>query len=192
MEQLNGRLAAIAANVRALRVAHGLSLAQLAERCGVARTTLQKIERQQTNPTLETLVSLAMAFSVSLEHLIESAEGPSVELVRPHAGIDVSDSNARAWTLKSIVVGNTLVEVQEVHFRAGCAQTSMSHGTGAREHVFVRDGRIALGPVGNLVDASEGDYVTYLADRPHQWSVPADREASLWVIHTFPRALGGN
>ena len=63
-------LSALAANVKRLRESHGLSLAQLADRTGVAKATLFKIESQRTNPTLSTLTSLSTAFSVPVAQLI--------------------------------------------------------------------------------------------------------------------------
>ncbi len=50
--------------VRALRRGAGLSQETLAERCGIFRTYLSRIESGEANPTLVVLVSLATALNV--------------------------------------------------------------------------------------------------------------------------------
>ena len=70
MRSVNAYLQALAANVRALRESHGLSLSQLSERSGVGKATLFKIEQAQTNPTLETMTLIAETFDVQVAELI--------------------------------------------------------------------------------------------------------------------------
>lgn len=50
--------------VKALRVANGLTQEVLAERCGIFRTYLSRIESGSANPTLVVLVALAGALEV--------------------------------------------------------------------------------------------------------------------------------
>ena len=57
---------AVAANVRALRNARGLSLGELADASGTGKATLSRIEAGQANPTVETLFALADALGVPL------------------------------------------------------------------------------------------------------------------------------
>ncbi|HLW94726.1 MAG TPA: XRE family transcriptional regulator [Solirubrobacteraceae bacterium] len=183
------RAAALARNVRRLRDSHGLSLAQLAERCAIAKTTLFKIESGRANPTLDTLLALADYFSVAIGDLLGAEEISPIDIVRAHSeGIDISGTAVSAALIRSMVVGSTLVEVVDVAIHPGLWETSVSHGGGAREHVLVRRGRAIVGPVGFEVELDTGDYATYLSDRPHRWGNPGRQDALLWVIHTFPRS----
>lgn len=88
LETVQDRFAALAVNVRRLRESRGLSLAQLAARTGMTKTTLFRIESQQTNPTLETLLTLAEAFSVSVSDLIALPDAPATEIVRADGGVE--------------------------------------------------------------------------------------------------------
>jgi transcriptional regulator with XRE-family HTH domain len=178
---------ALAINVRRMRDARALSLGQLAERSGVAKATLFKIERQRTNPTLETLAALAEAFSVDVGELIATDIGPQVEVVRAGEGFDISDDGSVGRVLKSQLAGSTLVEIHDTTFKAGHSEISISHGAGAREHVLVRKGRLQAGPVGSQVELGAGDYATYPADCPHRWTVLGKTDARVWIVHTFPR-----
>lgn len=66
--------AQIAARIRLERDARGWSLAELAERAGVSKATISKIERGETSPTAVVLVRLAGAFDLTLAGLLLRAE----------------------------------------------------------------------------------------------------------------------
>ena len=179
--------AVLAVNVRRLREAAGISLAQLADRSGVAKATLFKVERQHTNPTLDTIVAIAEALGVEPTSLLQSVQLEDLEIVRGGEGLDISDSASRGQVLKSVLVGSVLVEVHHQLFAPQMVELSASHGRGVREHVFVRSGSIEVGPleVSGVLRAS--DYATYPADRPHRWATVGDEPADVWIVHTFAR-----
>jgi transcriptional regulator with XRE-family HTH domain len=60
--------------IRSERMRHQWSLAELAERSGVSRAMLSKIERDEASPTAELLVRIASAFDMTLSSLIALAE----------------------------------------------------------------------------------------------------------------------
>jgi transcriptional regulator with XRE-family HTH domain len=66
--------ARIARRLRLERDARGWSLADLAERSGIAKATISKIERREMSPTAVTLVRLAGAFDLTLAGLLLRAE----------------------------------------------------------------------------------------------------------------------
>ncbi|MFT3974037.1 MAG: XRE family transcriptional regulator [Amaricoccus sp.] len=68
----------IAATLRAARTAAGLSLTELAHRCGLAISTLSKIENGQMSPTYDTMVSLADGLAMDLADLVSGGRGLSV------------------------------------------------------------------------------------------------------------------
>ena len=65
----------IAARLRLERDSRGWSLADLAERSGVSRAMISKIEREEVSPTAVILVRLAGAFDLTLAGLLLRAEG---------------------------------------------------------------------------------------------------------------------
>ena len=76
-----------------LRKGYGLSLADLSQHSGVAKSIISQIERNETNPTLTTIWRLAHALDVSIESMLRGAEeGPFIEhLNRGATPILVSD-----------------------------------------------------------------------------------------------------
>jgi transcriptional regulator with XRE-family HTH domain len=66
--------ARIAVRIRAEREARGWSLDQLAERSGVSRAMISKVERQESSPTAVLLGRLSAAFGLTLSQLLVRAE----------------------------------------------------------------------------------------------------------------------
>lgn len=64
------------------REARGWSLAELAERSGVSKAAISKIERAEVSPTAVILVRLATAFELTLAGLLLRAEGDAGRLAR--------------------------------------------------------------------------------------------------------------
>ena len=60
----------LAENVKALRIARGLSQTELAESIGVSYPRISDIERAVGNPTLQTIEKLAGFFGISSADLL--------------------------------------------------------------------------------------------------------------------------
>lgn len=72
----------IARRVRLERDARGWSQADLAERSGVSKAAISKIERGEMSPTAVILVRLASAFDLTLAGLLLRAEGEGARVSR--------------------------------------------------------------------------------------------------------------
>jgi transcriptional regulator with XRE-family HTH domain len=62
--------------IRDLRQKHGLTIADVAERAGISRGMLSKIENSQTATSLDTLSKLAQALGISLSTLFKGFNVP--------------------------------------------------------------------------------------------------------------------
>lgn len=62
--------AALAENLRAFRKAQSISQEELADRCGLHRTYIGSVEREERNVSLSTLEVLANALGVSVPELL--------------------------------------------------------------------------------------------------------------------------
>src|SRR4051812_49669142 len=72
----------LAHRLRLERDGRGWSLADLAERSGVSKATISKIERAEVSPAAVVLVRLAAAFDLTLAGLMLRAEGQGERLAR--------------------------------------------------------------------------------------------------------------
>jgi transcriptional regulator with XRE-family HTH domain len=75
----------LAERLRSLRVEKGLSLQELAERSGISRATLSRIENGEVSPTAETLGALAAAYAMTISRLLAPAERPFAPLIAREA-----------------------------------------------------------------------------------------------------------
>jgi transcriptional regulator with XRE-family HTH domain len=79
---------AISSRVKTEREARNWSLSELAERSGVSKAMISKIERGEASPTATVLGRLSGAFGLTLSTLLALAEQTGERLVR-HAGQNV-------------------------------------------------------------------------------------------------------
>ena len=82
MDTIVDDMSRLARRLRLERDSRGWSLAELAERSGVSKATISKIERAEVSPTAVVLVRLASAFDLTLAGLMLRAEGQGERLSR--------------------------------------------------------------------------------------------------------------
>jgi transcriptional regulator with XRE-family HTH domain len=77
--------------IRDLRQKYGLTIAEVAEKTGISRGMLSKIENALTATSLETLVKIANALGVSLSTLFRHYNSPAggAQLIKQGAGMEV-------------------------------------------------------------------------------------------------------
>src|SRR5690348_9844592 len=99
MQQPAPPLATIAASLRRERERAGISLAELARRAGLAKSTLSQLEAGTGNPSIETLWSLGVALGVPFSRLVEPPVS-QVRVIRAGEGPRLlSDESVYAATL---------------------------------------------------------------------------------------------
>ena len=62
--------------LRAERIRRGFSMNRLAEKSGLSQSMVSLVEREMRNPTLDTLLRIAIALDVDLWALIKEASTP--------------------------------------------------------------------------------------------------------------------
>jgi DNA-binding XRE family transcriptional regulator len=97
-EVAGGQLGQVIANhVRSRRLEIGLNVVQLAERCGISKGMLSKIENAQTSPSLSTLARLATALDMPVTSLFRGlAEERDAVFVKAGSGPEIVRKGTRA------------------------------------------------------------------------------------------------
>jgi transcriptional regulator with XRE-family HTH domain len=110
---------AIATTLQAARQARGLSGGALADRSGVSRAMISKIERGETQPTAALLARLSAALGMTLSELVAQAEQDQQRLARKDDQPTWTDP-ATGYTRRAVspVAGGQL-ELVEVELPAG-------------------------------------------------------------------------
>jgi transcriptional regulator with XRE-family HTH domain len=159
----------IAGKVRSLRQARGWSLGALAERAGLSKTNLAKIETGEGNPSLETLLRLADALEITLGSLLAVDRPRGTQLVRLADTTFVrSQSGLQGRGIWSDG-RNRRVEAHEVLMEAGADYRSTPHPPGTEELIVCLSGSLTVGPEGHEVELHERDAAHFSADLPHRY-----------------------
>jgi XRE family transcriptional regulator, regulator of sulfur utilization len=155
--------------IQRLRKAYNLSLSELAEQSGVAKSIISQIERNETNPTLATIWRLSQALDVSIERVLASAEDePFLEKSsRIDTPVVISDDGK----CRLAIIGwiKTVEWLQWYDFKGepGGVLESDPHQRGSIESLSILSGEVEV-EVGGLTDrAGPGETLRYRCDRPH-------------------------
>jgi transcriptional regulator with XRE-family HTH domain len=150
--------AQIARRLRLERDARGWSLADLAERSGVAKATISKIERGEASPTAVVLVRLASAFDLTFAGLLIRAEGERPRLSRA-ADQPVWRDPATGYLRKQVFSQpDHPLEIVEVELPAGQkVELPASSYARIRQAISVRTGELAITEGGEKHVLGAGD-----------------------------------
>lgn len=177
----------LGARVRSLRNAQGWSLAQAAERVGLARSTLSKIENGQMSPTFEAVRKLARGLEISMPQLFAP-----ISATIDKARLDVTqrgDGQALATeTYEHTLLAEGFQNKQMLPYHTRVRARSVDDFDGwvrhkGEEFVYVLTGIIRLYTERfEPVDLRRGDSAYYDAAMGHNViSVSEDDATILWV-----------
>lgn len=155
--------------VRELRQARSWSLEAMSAACGVSRSMLSQIERNEANPTLAVTVRIAQAFGMSLGELVESPSASStIHVIRANDREYHyrSDRNCSIRTLSPLHLEKD-VEFYELELRPGSQLKSAAHFEGTREFLTVQKGSLKVISGNEVVSIEKGDSASYRADTDH-------------------------
>lgn len=160
-------LAVIASSLQRERRRAGLSLAEVARRAGIAKSTLSQLEAGTGNPSLETLWALSVALDVPFAQLVEPRR-PTVQVIRAGEGPAVASDRADyIATLLASCPPNTRRDIYLISTQPGNPRESDPHMPGVVEHVVLSAGRALVGIADNPVELRPGDYIAYPGDVAH-------------------------
>jgi transcriptional regulator with XRE-family HTH domain len=145
--------------LKAARQRHGLTLDALAERSGVSRAMISRIERGESSPTAALLVRLGSGLGLSLSALLEENAGGG-PLARRDAQ-PVWRDPASGYLRRNVSPRGTGsgFEIVEVELPAG-AEVRLDNASGAApldQQIWVLGGRLDLTVEGIRHELAEGD-----------------------------------
>ena len=155
--------------VQRLRKAYNLSLAELSEQSGVAKSIISQIERNETNPTLATIWRLSQALDVSIERVLASADDdPFIEkLGRADTPVLISEDGKVRLAAIGWIRTVEWLQWYDVVAEPGGALDSDAHQRGSLECLSVLSGEVEVEIGGEVEGAKAGETLRYRCDRPH-------------------------
>jgi transcriptional regulator with XRE-family HTH domain len=174
----------IGRRVHTLRADAAMTLAALANRTGVSRAMLSRIERGESSPTAQLLNRVCAGLGVTLSALFASAEVPGSPLRRRREQPVWRDPGS--GYLRRIVSppdSGSPAEIVEVEFPAGAAVSfDDSHFRGVDQHVWVLDGAMEVTVGEETYRVDKGDCLHMHLDRAIRFSNPFGRPARYAVV----------
>src|SRR5918912_4129215 len=155
--------------IQRLRKAYNLSLSELAEQSGVAKSIISQIERNETNPTLATIWRLSQALDVSIEGVLAtSGEEPFLEKSsRADTPILVSEDGKVQLAIIGWIKTIEWLQWYDVRSEPGGVLESEAHQRGSVECLSVLEGAFEVEIGGAVQRATAGETLRYRCDRPH-------------------------
>ncbi len=175
--------AVLAANVRRIRTARGLSLSDLARRAGVAKATLVGLESARGNPTVSTLRALADELGVAIEQLLTDATAPALHVARAGVGSVIRGAGADVRFVHRTPIGGAMLELYDLVVHRHHA--SAPHPAGVLEQITVTEGRLVVTVGGRATTLDAGDFIAFSADRPHTYDAVGGPARGVMLM-TYP------
>ena len=169
----------IARRLARLRTEHGWSLDALAERTGISRATLSRLERGELSPTAAMLGRLCAAYGWTLSRLMADAESQPPQLVPAAAQAEWTDpESGYRRRMVSPPAPGLRGELLDVRVPAGAAVSfDAAPIAGLEHHLWMLDGALTLTVDGTDFELRAGDCLRYLLAGPTRFQATGKREA---------------
>ncbi len=178
--------------IQRLRKAYNMSLGDLSEQSGVAKSIISQIERNETNPTLSTVYRLSRALDTTIDEVLRS-EGQQVFLEHQlKSGVPILESQDGLCRLAIAGPLNLVDQVQWYDFRAkpqGVLESD-PHPPGTVEHLYLLAGEIEVTSGEETARARVGEALRFRGDLPHRIVNIGEGEAHATMVLVL-RQLGG-
>jgi transcriptional regulator with XRE-family HTH domain len=167
--------------VRGLRRGRGWTLEVLAERSGVSRAMISKLERGEKNPTLVVAAKVAEGLGVSLMQLVGIEERREVVVVPRDRRMVMRDPET-GFERQLLSGGRGLEFIKNVVPEGSTAGEFPPHRRGVEEYLLVEKGRLRVILGGEEYVLDEGDSAYFEADVMHRFDNVGEGECSYYVV----------
>jgi XRE family transcriptional regulator, regulator of sulfur utilization len=156
--------------IQRLRKAYNLSLGELSEQSGVAKSIISQIERNETNPTLSTVIRLSRALDTTIDEVLRGDTTSQFIEHQTKSGIPMLESQDGLCKL-AIVGPLNLVDFfqwYDFHAQQKGVLESEPHPQGTVEHLYIVSGEIEVTAGAETKIGKQGEAIRFRADVPHK------------------------
>ena len=171
--------------LRELRLRHGFTLRELADKAQVSPALLSQLENGVTDPSLATLRKLATVFEAEVSTLFDEPNAPLVHLSRPGERMRLTAPQGEI-SYERLTPGRGDLEVLVATMQPGDVSSAQPRGHESTECLAVLDGQV-------VVEVGEERYVlaarealTFDSRLPHRFANESGKPAAYLVAVTPP------
>jgi transcriptional regulator with XRE-family HTH domain len=174
-------LAGLGARLRKLRGERGWRLEDLAERTGLSRAYLSRLEGGERQPSLGTLFGVARAYDVPFSSLFgPEPEAEDLVVVRAAAG---TPQRGNGLLYSRLSDGGWAFNLQPLRVVVPAEREGEApYRHEGEQWLYVLSGRLRLGIGDEEVVLGEGDAAHFDADKPHRFEALDGRDAEAIVV----------
>ncbi|KJL02916.1 MULTISPECIES: helix-turn-helix domain-containing protein [Priestia] len=171
----------VGSELRKIRVQNHLTLDELAEKTGVSKLTLGKIERGETNPTLGVMWKITTGLNIPLTKLV-SVE-PSVSLSKCGEGFSLKGPD-EAWKIEFMFQNqmDSTIEMYRAFLAPLATYRPEPHHKGLIEVATVMEGRVEIKIEEEVYELNQFDSVKFEGSHTHSYKNLEERPAVLHLL----------
>ncbi|MED3881993.1 XRE family transcriptional regulator [Priestia megaterium] len=171
----------VGSELRKIRVQNYLTLDELAERTGVSKLTLGKIERGETNPTLGVMWKITTGLNIPLTKLV-SVE-PSVSLSKCGEVFSLKGPD-EAWKIEFMFQNqmDSTIEMYRAFLAPLATYRPEPHHKGLIEVATVMEGRVEIKIEEEVYELKQFDSVKFEGSHTHSYKNLEERPAVLHLL----------
>jgi transcriptional regulator with XRE-family HTH domain len=175
----------LGSGLRRSRKARGLSLEDVARATGLTRSFLSLVERDETAPSVASLIRICDALDISVGSLFES---PRTALVRADRRPQINFGGQGVVEHLLTPAGSRLQIIHSEIEPGGGGGEEPYALAGEAEFVLVLEGRLRIEVGGVVYELGAGDSLCFSPGSPHAWKNPSetDRAIVLWALTPSP------
>lgn len=175
----------IGAKLRAARTLQGMSLAQVAETTGLSKGFLSRVERDETSPSVSTLVQLCQVLSLPVGALFTEPEVQHVAFDdAPRINLGGFGADERLMSPRGEQRVQLLRSELDADAHGGHELYTINCDV---EVLHIVSGAVSVRFADRTVLLRAGDALTFPGREPHTWKVEGGEPAvALWVIAPAP------
>ncbi|WP_373504523.1 helix-turn-helix domain-containing protein [Aestuariivirga sp.] len=177
--------------IQRLRKAYNMSLGDLSEQSGVAKSIISQIERNETNPTLSTVYRLSRALDTTIDEVLRTDDQHVFLEHQLKSGIPMLESQDGLCRLAIAGPLNLVEQVQWYDFKArpkGVLESD-PHPAGTVEHLYMLSGEVEVTTGDQMKRIKSGEALRFRGDLPHKIVNVGEGEAHATMILVL-RQLG--
>jgi XRE family transcriptional regulator, regulator of sulfur utilization len=161
---------ALGKTIQRLRKAYNMSLGELSEHSGVAKSIISQIERNETNPTIGTVFRLSKALETTIDEVLRVDSGVNFIEHQTKSGIPILESQDGLCRLAIAGPLNLVESLQWYDFQAkpGGVLESDPHPPGTIEHLYLLKGELEVTAGEESRTLKVGEAIRFRGDRPHK------------------------
>ncbi len=183
---------ALGKTIQRLRKAYNMSLGELSEQSGVAKSIISQIERNETNPTISTVYRLSKALDTTVNEVLKTDETNIFLEHQLKSGVPILESQDGLCRLAIIGPLNLVNHIQWYDFvaKTGGVLESDPHPSGTAEHLYMLSGEILVTAGEETRRAQAGEAIRFRGDLPHKIVNVGEGEAHATMVLVL-RQLSG-